>query len=219
MKEKLRTVPNLASNSPLHQAALAAGDEHYRLWQRNVIDEFKSLTDDEIKSTLRSTAFPFAVCFEHLIGDFNISSAIRNANAFNAREIFYLGDKKWDRRGALGVHNYSPVQWLPTVDDFIALKEKYVVVGIDNVPGSVPLSSYNFAPNTLLVFGEEGVGLTPTMQSHCKDLVYIEQFGSVRSLNVATASGIIMNDFVTKFRKQQSGNFFHNLYRYLIRLV
>jgi len=32
----------------------------------------------------------------------------------------------------------------------------------------------------------------------CSRIVMIPQYGSVRSLNVGTASGIVMNDFVSK---------------------
>jgi tRNA G18 (ribose-2'-O)-methylase SpoU len=200
MKLKIKTSPDLSDTSPAHQQALAAGNDHFSAWQYNVADHFKDKTIDEIKDTLKETANPFAVCCEHLIGDFNLGTVIRNANAFNAKEVFYVGDKKWDRRSAVGVHNYTSVQWLATIDDLVKLQEKYVIVGVDNVPGSVPISSYNFVPNTLFVFGEEGVGLTPAMQSFCQDIIEIPMYGSVRSLNCGVASGIVMHSFVEKIR-------------------
>lgn len=200
MKQKIRTEPNFNDSSPAHQQAIKDGDDHFRMWQRNVEDRFKDKQDDEIRETLAKTAFPYAVCFENLINDFNIASAIRNANAFNAREVFYIGDKKFDRRAACGVHNYTDIYWLSTIDDLLSLKDKYTFVGFDNVPGSVPLQEHVWEKDTMLVFGSEGVGLTPAMQALCSKLVYIPQFGSVRSLNVATASGIVMNDFVTRFK-------------------
>ena len=198
-KTKIRTIPNLADNSPLHQQAIADGDEHFSLWQRNVIDEFKELSNEEIKLRLKETAFPYAVCFENWIGDFNLSSGIRNANAFNAKEVFYLGIKKIDKRGLCGVHNYTDIQWLPTIDDFIKLKNIYSIIGIDNIPGSYPIQSHKWEKNTLIVFGSESVGLTPEMQAICDKLIYIPQYGSVRSLNCATASGIVMFDIVNSF--------------------
>jgi len=200
MKQRIRTVPNLADTSPVHQEALAKGDDHFFSWQYNVEDRFKEKTTQEIKQELKDTSFPYAICMEHLIGDFNFGTVVRNANAFNAREMFYLGDKKWDRRSSVGCHCYTDVQWLPTIEDFIKLQERYTIVGVDNVPGAIPISKYRFEPNTLLVFGEEGVGLTPATQSFCKDIVYIEQFGSVRSINVGTASGIVMHEFVSRYR-------------------
>jgi tRNA G18 (ribose-2'-O)-methylase SpoU len=201
MRERIRTKPDLSTISELHSEAKQAGAEHYRLWERNVADRFKDRSEIEIKVALEATAHPFAVCFEHWLGDFNMGSGIRNANAFNAQEVFYLGDHKWDRRAAVGVYNYTEVQWIPTIEDFMKLQERYVIVGIDNVSGAVPLSTYRWQPNTLMVFGEEGVGLTPGMQSFCRDIVEIEMYGSVRSLNCGVASGIVMHDFVRQMRQ------------------
>lgn len=203
-KPKIRTQPDLAATSPKHLEAIDKGSEHFRLWERNVIDRFKDKTDGEIKEELQASAHPFAICMENLIGDFNFGTLVRNANAFGAQEVFYLGDKKWDKRSAVGVYNYTNVNWLPTLDDLIQLKSKYVFIGCDNIAGSVSISKYNYEPNTLFIFGEESVGLTPKIQSLCQDIVHIDQYGSVRSLNVGTASGIICNDFVSKYRAKQS---------------
>lgn len=203
-KLKLRTKGDLSLTSPAHQAALASGDDHYRLWERNVTDHLKNKSEEEIKEYLQQNSNPFAVCFEHWIGDFNMGTGIRNANGFGAQEVFYIGDKKWDRRSAVGVHNYTEVQWISSMEDFMKLKDKYVIIGIDNVPGSIPLSSYRWQPNTLMVFGEEGTGLTPVMQSLCEDIVAIEMFGSVRSFNCGSASAIVMYDFVRQMREAKS---------------
>ena len=197
-KLKIRTQNDMSLNSPQHQFALEDPEANYRSWQRNVADPLRGKSVEEIKLHLQETAHPFAVCFEHWVGDFNMATGIRNANAFNAKEVFYVGDKKWDRRGAVGVHNYTEVQWIPTVEALVKLKDKYVIVGIDNVPGSVSIRNYHWPHNTLMVFGEEGVGLTPEMQALCQDIVEIPMFGSVRSLNCGTASGIVMYDFVEK---------------------
>ena len=192
MREKIRTQGDLSATSLAHQQAKNLGPDHYRLWSRNVADKFKDMPEEDIKEVLKNSGYPFAVCFEHWIGDFNMATGIRNANAFNAKEVFYVGDKKWDRRGAVGVHNYTEVQWLSTLDELEKLQERYVIVGIDNVPGSVSISSYRFPRNTLMVFGEEGVGLTPGMQAFCQDIVHINMSGTVRSFNCGTASGIAM---------------------------
>ncbi len=184
----------------MHKQALLDGDKHYKSWQFNVLDKFKDMEPDQIKAELKNTCFPYAVLFEHLIGDFNLGTGIRNANAFNAREVFYLGDKRWDKRAALGVYNYTDVKFLSTLDELMELQKQYTFIGIDNIPGSIPLEEMECNPNVMFVFGEEGVGLTPAMQSFCKHIVYIKQHGSVRSLNVGTASGIIMHDFVSRFK-------------------
>lgn len=201
-KKKVRSAGDLSLTSPAHQEALQSKDEHYRLWNRNVADRFKALPEQDIKDELARTAHPFAVCFEHWIGDFNMASGIRNANAFNAKEVFYIGDKKWDKRAAVGVHNYTDVQWLESVDALLKLKDRYRIVGIDNIPGkSFSIRHCSWPHNTLMVFGEEGVGLTPAMQEICEFIVEIPMYGSVRSLNCGVASGIVMYDFTEKFEK------------------
>jgi tRNA G18 (ribose-2'-O)-methylase SpoU len=200
MTPKTRTSPDVSLSSDSHVAAMKDIDSHLRSWAHNVKDDFKALSPDEIKLRLKETANPFAVCFENWIGDFNISTGMRNANAFNAKEAFYVGNKRWDKRGAVGVYNYTDINWIPTMDDFLKLKEKYIFIGIDNVLGSVPLAGFRWQPNTLLIFGEEGVGLTPETQALCEAVVEIEMYGSIRSLNCGTASGIIMHDFVSKMR-------------------
>jgi len=193
----------MAAMSPEHRVAMEDPEANYRAWQRNVADPLKEKSEEEIRQILRETANPFAVCFEHWLGDFNMSTGVRNANGFNAKEIYYIGDKKWDRRGAVGVHNYTEIQWIPTVADFALLQEKYTFVGIDNVPGSVPMANYEWPENTMMIFGEEGPGLTPAMQAWCKDIVHIEMFGSVRSFNCGSASAIAMYDFVSKYKARQ----------------
>lgn len=201
-RTKLQTVPNLASESPVHQEALANPDEHYRLWQRNVQDHLKGKTVEEIQRHLATHSYPFGVAFEHWIGDFNMGTGVRNANGLGASRVYYVGDKKWDRRAAVGVHNYTEVQWISTIEEFEKLALSWTIVGVDNVPGSVDIQDYEWPEKPLMVFGEEGTGLTPGMQKLCKDIVHIDMVGSVRSFNCGAASAMAMYDFVSKFRRK-----------------
>lgn len=202
-KKKLATNVDMSRNSPAHLAAKENPEANYRAWSRNVADHLKEKSEEEIRQVLRETANPFSVCFEHWIGDFNMATGVRNANGFNAKEIYYIGDKKWDRRGAVGVHNYTEVKWISSIQELGTLLKEYTFVGIDNVPGSVPMATYEWPENTMMVFGEEGTGLTTAMQDLCKDIVHIEMFGSVRSFNCGSASAIAMYDFVSKYRARQ----------------
>jgi tRNA G18 (ribose-2'-O)-methylase SpoU len=171
---------------------------------RNIIEKYKNdrltkWTTELIKKDLQSKAFPYAVVMENFAGDFNISTVIRNANAFNARCMYYLGNKHYDRRGTVGTHHYTDVIRLKTREELLKLKEEYTFVGVENsVPNAMPLAEFKWPSNTLLIIGEEGVGITPETLALCDHCVYIPQFGSVRSLNAGVASGIVMNDLVTK---------------------
>ena len=175
--------------------------ERWSLWKRNVIDRYKNWPTESIKRDLQRTANPFAVCMEHWQGDFNISTLIRNANAFNAEKVFYLGKKRFDRRGTVGSHHYVDLVFLDGgVSELVALKDKYTLVAIDNnIPSTSKLNEFDWSAlkkPPLMIFGEEGVGLTPEVLKIADYSVEIPQYGSVRSLNVGTSSGIVMYDYV-----------------------
>lgn len=167
----------------------------------NVIDNYKTWSTAKIKEDVARKSFPYAIMMQHISGDFNISTFIRNGNAFGAKEIFYWGKRKWDRRGAVGCHNYKQLTHINSVDDIKLLKQKYRFVGIDNNIDREITSLKSFIPmnNDLYIFGEEGSGIIKEVLDMCDKFVCIEQFGSVRSLNVGTASGIIMNHAASYF--------------------
>jgi tRNA G18 (ribose-2'-O)-methylase SpoU len=71
-------------------------------------------------------------------------------------------------------------------------------VAVDNVPGAIPITHYNWSPDTFMIFGEEARGISPMGLGMADDVVMIPQLGSVRSLNVSVASGIVMYDYATK---------------------
>lgn len=166
----------------------------------NVIDKYKEWQVDLIKEEVQKNAFPYAALMENWGSDYNLSTLIRNANAFGAKEVFYLKEKKkWDPRGAVGTHHYTNVQHLSSYEEVEELKKRYKFVAIENgLSAASTLANYEWKADTLLVFGEEGNGLSKQMLAMCEDIVYIPQYGSVRSLNVGTTSGIIMNDLVSK---------------------
>jgi tRNA G18 (ribose-2'-O)-methylase SpoU len=174
----------------------------------NVSDRYKNdrlvkWTTELIREDLQSKAFPYAVLMENFQGDFNLSSVIRSTNAFNGREVYFLGKKDWDRRGTVGTHHYTHVKRLKTREELLKLKETYTLVALENtVPSSVDLADYEWPSNPLIVLGEEGVGITPETLALCDAFVYIPQFGSVRSLNAAVAGSIAAYDFVTKYNKK-----------------
>jgi len=167
---------------------------------RNVVDKYKGWPEEEIRMDLQLTHNGFEAWFINLTGDFNKATGVRNANAFNATAVHFFGDKQWDRRGAVGTHNYTDVftSEYSGLPDAIAVAKGlgWRVVGVDNgVENAVALPGYEWCYNTVMIFGEERAGIAPEILDLCDDVVYIPQYGSVRSLNVGTASGIIMYDY------------------------
>ncbi len=80
-----------------------------------------------------------------------------------------------------------------------------VVVGVDNLPGAVPIETFEWPKeHVVMAFGQEQTGLTQEVIDLCQHMVYISQYGSVRSLNVGVASGIAMYDYCCKMVRPSS---------------
>lgn len=171
----------------------SADDDH-----RNVVDEYRGKPVAEIAADMAERAFPVHIAIENYQHDFNIGTIVRNANAFNVAGVHIIGNKRWNRRGAMSTEKYLAVYHHESVAEFTewASEHKLALVGIDNIPGSVPLVKALLPKNAVLVFGQEGPGLSAEMQAQCKQIIAIEQYGSTRSVNVGVASGIILYEWV-----------------------
>ena len=168
---------------------------------RNVIDYYKQWETDQIISDLDTQRLPFIIGFENISGDFNKASGVRNSNAFLSRETWIIGNKKWDRRGAVGSHNYIHLKYSPSLEK-VWLEQPHVRamkwVAVDNVPGASSITNYEWDKESFIIFGEEKRGLSPMALGMADEVIYIPQLGSVRSLNVSVASGIVMYDYAKK---------------------
>lgn len=167
---------------------------------RNVVDKYRGLTVDEIKSDLNKSRHNFHIAVENFQHDFNIGTIARNANAFNAAGIHIIGKKHWNRRGAMKTEAYMNVFHHKTVADFIswAKENGLILIAIDNQKGSKNLQDSELPKKSVLVFGNESDGLSKEIIKACEQMIAIEQFGSTRSVNVGVASGILMYEFVRR---------------------
>jgi tRNA G18 (ribose-2'-O)-methylase SpoU len=93
---------------------------------------------------------------------------------------------------------YMHVQHHDNADDLAhwAHGEGLVLIGIDNLPGSVPLETYSLPEKCVLVFGQEGPGLSEDARSHVDAVLSVEQYGSTRSINAGAAAAIAMHSWV-----------------------
>jgi tRNA G18 (ribose-2'-O)-methylase SpoU len=165
----------------------------------------KYWTQEAILTNLDSRRHNFSILCVNVKYDLNLSAIIRNSNAFLAKEVIIYGRKKYDRRGCVGTQNYTHFKHVRETDNLAALFAEFdLVVGIDNIPGAEPIEEFEWNPNvkTLICFGQEQIGLPQEVISKCHKLLYICQYGSVRSLNVGCASAIVMYDYVKKCRKE-----------------
>ena len=168
----------------------------------NVVDKYKGWEVDLIRQDVQANVLDHAICMVNFEYDFNLGTLVRNANAFGAREVFYVQDrKKWDRRSSVGVQNYTDVIHLKTLYDLFDLRDKYTFVAVENGIGAKRLGKFKWPKNSLIIMGSENQGIPQDVLNFCQYKVEIPMMGSVRSLNVGTASGIVLNDYVSKYNK------------------
>lgn len=170
--------------------------------RRNVVDEYRYWRHEAIVEDLDRRRHPFHVAVENWEHDFNIGSVVRNANAFLAGAVHIIGKRKWNRRGAMVTDRYQHILHHPTIGDFVewARVADVPIIGIDNLPGAVPLETTELPGNCVLLFGQEGPGLSEEARAAVGMVCSIAQFGSTRSINAGVASGIAMHHWVMQHR-------------------
>ncbi|CAN5256344.1 RNA methyltransferase [soil metagenome] len=162
---------------------------------RNVVDAYRYWTMEAIVADLDARRHPFSVAIENWKHDLNIGSIVRSANAFLAETVHIVGRRRWNKRGAMVTDRYQHVLHHETVADLVAWAREHgrPIVAVDNVPGSVDVAAFDFPMDAVLLFGQEGPGLTDEALAAADAVVSIRQFGSTRSINAAAAAGIVMH--------------------------
>jgi tRNA G18 (ribose-2'-O)-methylase SpoU len=169
---------------------------------RNVVDKYRYWSMEAIVADLDSNRHNFHVAIENWQHDLNIGSIVRTANAFLAKQVHIIGNKRWNRRGAMVTDRYQHILHHPTVEEFVEWSKtanagnQMPIIAIDNVPGCKQLETYKLPEACVLLFGQEGPGLSDAAIAASKDVVEITQYGSTRSINASAAAAITMHQWI-----------------------
>lgn len=165
---------------------------------RNVVDKYKGQSVEAISDDLDANGVELEIAIENTERDFNMGTIVRSANAFGVRHAHVIGRKQWNKRGAMMTDKYLHVHYYPDVSSFVdAMQQRQkAVIAVDNIENSVPLGSVSLPVNAVLVFGQEGPGISSELAAVAQQIVAIEQFGSTRSVNVGVAAGIVMYEWI-----------------------
>ncbi|WP_423920225.1 TrmH family RNA methyltransferase [Frigoribacterium sp. 2-23] len=169
---------------------------------RNVIDRYRYWSMEAIVADLDEHRHPFHVAIENWQHDMNIGSIVRSANAFAADTVHIIGRRRWNKRGAMVTDRYQHVLHHPDVETFVAWTrdQGLPVVAVDNVEGSVPVETFDLPERCVLLFGQEGPGLSPEALAASEAVVEIVQYGSTRSINASAAAAVVMHAWVMQHR-------------------
>jgi tRNA G18 (ribose-2'-O)-methylase SpoU len=177
---------------------LAEGD------RRNVVDRYRYWRLEAIVADLDTRRHDFHVAIENWRHDFNIGTIVRTANAFLAAEVHIVGNRRWNRRGAMVTDRYQHVRHHATAAGLAAYLGEHDggpvrLLGIDNLPGSAHLETMEMPRRVCFLFGQEGPGLSAAAREACDGTFSIAQFGSTRSINASAAAAIAMHTWVRSY--------------------
>lgn len=166
--------------------------------RRNVVDAYRYWTREAIREDIDKRRHSLHIAIENFENDANIGTVVRTANAFAVDTVHIVGRRRWNRRGAMVTDRYQHLRHHATVAELIewAKDEGLTVVAIDNTPGCVPLETAELPERCLLLFGQEGPGVTQEAQDAARMTCSIAQFGSTRSINAGVAAGIAMHAWI-----------------------
>ncbi|MDX2377939.1 rRNA methyltransferase [Microbacterium sp. LRZ72] len=170
---------------------LAEGD------RRNVADRYRYWRMDAIVADLDTLRHPFHVAIENWQHDMNIGSIVRSANAFLADTVHIVGRRRWNRRGAMVTDRYQHVVHHEDVAALAAWADAagLPILAVDNVAGAVPVDRAELPARCVLLFGQEGPGLSPAAIEAASGVVEITQYGSTRSINASAAAAVVMYEW------------------------
>jgi tRNA G18 (ribose-2'-O)-methylase SpoU len=185
----------LPTDEVYDEELLAEGD------RRNVVDRYRYWSLEAIVADLDTRRHEFHVAIENWQHDFNIGTIVRTANAFLAREVHIVGRKRWNRRGAMVTDRYQHVRHHEDVESLAAYLhgQGVTLMGVDNLPGSEHLETWEMPRSVCFLFGQEGPGLSEDARQRCDGTFSIAQFGSTRSINASAAAAIAMHTWITRY--------------------
>lgn len=183
-----------------------AAREHDWSSRQNVRNQFKGMSDEEIKAALAPYRNNLQLAFVNALRDFNFGGIIRASNVFCCESILYSGFRRYDPRGTVGTKNYEHVVHFAEEDglkNYIQMDKmagvRFVVAEwIEDDPRMQSLPQYEWNDASILMLGEEGTGVPEEYLDLADDIVYVPQFGSVRSMNVASTAHILIYDYMIK---------------------
>ncbi|MGF2949754.1 TrmH family RNA methyltransferase [Microbacterium alcoholitolerans] len=168
---------------------------------RNVIDRYRYWRMEAIVADLDTQRHSFHVAIENWQHDMNIGSIVRSANAFLADTVHIIGRRRWNKRGAMVTDRYQHVVHHPDVEMFTAwaAAEGIPIIAVDNVGEAVPVDRADLPERCVLLFGQEGPGLSEEALAAASAHIEITQYGSTRSINASAAAAVVMYEWCRRY--------------------
>lgn len=154
---------------------------------------------------------PVIVVLDNVRSLYNTGAFFRTADACAVEKLVLSGITPRPDQGRKQKHAISKtalgaeesVKWEYAATTELALRaviaEGYHVVAIETSPQAVDLYGWKPKWPVCLVFGHETEGVSSEVAPFCETHVRIPMFGQKRSLNVATAAGVVLYELLRKY--------------------
>jgi tRNA (guanosine-2'-O-)-methyltransferase len=176
----------------------------------NVHNCLQDIPNQTVQTIAKQLSIPLAVLLLNLDGNMNIAMSIRSAVALCCSDIYIVGKRQYDSRGAVGAKNYIMIHRYKEINPAQFFQEnKLLPILIEQV--GTPIEEFTFKPyfeeamqgyKPVIIMGSEGEGIPQEWLSlRLGPRVTIPQMGVLRSLNVSIACSIILYEYMKQWRK------------------
>ncbi len=159
-------------------------------------------SEGDLVSALAELKSPLVLALDGVQDPHNLGACLRSADACGALAVVVPKDRAANlspvvRKVAAGAAESVP---LVTVTNLVRtlklLKEAGLWVTGADAEASKTAAEVDFTGGTVLVMGSEGAGLRQLTRQTCDHMVRLPQLGSVSSLNVSVAAGMLLYEVV-----------------------
>ena len=153
----------------------------------------------------QSEKLPIVVVLENVRSAYNVGSVFRTADAFLLQALYICGytaypPHKEIKKTALGAEETVSWSYFKKTEDAIKMlrSDGFKVFSVEQVMNSLPLHSVQLERNEkiALIFGNEVTGVEQSTIDLADASIEIPQLGMKHSLNIATAVGVVLWEFV-----------------------
>ena len=166
------------------------------------------ITRKNIEEFKKSEKTPLIIILDNIRSALNVGSVFRCADAFLIEKIILCGitakpPSKEIRKSALG--STESVEWEYYTNTLDAIKKlrkiNIQVIGVEQTQDSISLEKIKLQSAPIaIVMGNEINGVDQEVLNLCDYTLEIPQFGIKHSLNIATATGIVVWELWKKIK-------------------
>lgn len=147
----------------------------------------------------------FVLMLDKIQDPHNLGAIIRTANALGVKHVIMTKEKSADITSSVlkissgGFIGMKIIKSANLVSSIKKLKEfGYWIYASALSEKAKEIDDVNYNFPICLIVGNEGDGVSLPVLKQADELIYIKQYGTVQSLNVSVATGILLNSIVKK---------------------